>query len=201
MASAEISLRSTQKKKQKRVARPERVELPTFWFVASSSRLKQTCWAHVRRLARRAREVSLEDVAGWEGEDSLTVVDLLDYRRAAIAEAARPARAHEQARYAELRRLIETLDTLTRRVLRLRYVVGLELPEVCRRVGRGQCTVSTASASAIRKLQRRYGIEAKADRVKHFSRSNHVTHHVNKRTAHPDCPYCWRNIAVTSHPC
>ena len=75
-------------------------------------------------------------MAAWEGDDPLTVFDLLDYRRAASAEAARPARAHEAARYAELRRL------------------------------------------------------------KHFSRSNHVTHHVNKRTRHPDCPYCGTNLSA-----
>jgi RNA polymerase sigma factor (sigma-70 family) len=155
--------------------------------------LKQCCWAHVRKMRRRENEVSLDEVISWDGDDPLTVFDVLDYRRASMAEAARPARAHEAARYAELRLLIETLDTLTpleRRVLRLRYVVGLEVPQICRRIGRCYVTVSTASASGVRKLQRHYGIETKPERVKHFSPAHHANHHVKKRAPHPDCPYC-----------
>lgn len=155
--------------------------------------LKQVCWAHVRKLRRRESEISLDEVVSYDGDDPLTVFDVLDYRRADAAERARPARAHEAARYAEVRRLIETLETLTpleRRIMRLRYVIGLELPQICRRVGKSPCTVSTLSAIGIRKLQRHFGIETKPERVKHFSAANHACHHVRKRVRHPDCPFC-----------
>ena len=158
--------------------------------------LKQVCWAHVRKLRRRESEISLDEIVSYDGDDPLTVFDVLDYRRADAAERARPARAHEAARYAEVRRLIETLETLTpleRRIMRLRYVIGLELPQICRRVGKSPCTVSTLSAIGIRKLQRHFGVETKPERVKRFSPAHHSNHHVKKRTRHPDCPYCLQN--------
>jgi DNA-directed RNA polymerase specialized sigma24 family protein len=130
-----------------RAAQPHcnRADGPPF-SASALLRLKQCCWEHVRRLRRRENEVSLDEVLSWDGDDPLTVFDVSDYCRAAIAEAARPARAHEAARRAEPPRLIETLETLTpleRRILRLQYVVGPERPAISWRVRRSTCTVST----------------------------------------------------------
>jgi DNA-directed RNA polymerase sigma subunit (sigma70/sigma32) len=138
--------------------------------------------------------VSLDDVIGADADGApFTVADLADGQQAAREQAERIPLTNEWAQFERLQTVVATLGTLTpleRRVVRLRFIEGLELKNVCRRVHRSAATVSTASESGLRKIKRHFGIETEPERVKRFGTGHHRYHHVKKRQPHPDCSFC-----------
>ena len=187
--------RAAQSYKPRRVGPP----FPAFALLC----IRQACWRHVNRHGWPRPEVSLSEPAG----DDLTVSDIAE-RRLALAEArAEPGADRHASRLADLRELAEKLDTLTdfeRKLLRLLYVEGIELQDVCGILGRSHTTVSTAHASAIRKMRSRLGLPDTGraanyrgggdTRPPRFNAGLHARHHRKKRN--PLCPFCNPKLAA-----
>jgi hypothetical protein len=110
-------------------------------------------WGFINRRTYRDSYAPLDEHDIFEAIEHLTVRD---------EETSQLSWEHLQGRLSDLRHLIATLDTLEpreRRILQLRFVAGLEMPEICKCVKLSYAIVSTESARGVRKLQAHYGIQ------------------------------------------